>query len=111
MSARRRSSGIGLAIACNLLVFLVLMGLGAAQFKGKPDDALVVDLMPAPPAQAPPAAKAETVTQSEKPKSRPIKPPIQIPIAKPLPMLLMTKEEYAAADIRNLGHADTEGLH
>ena len=108
MSARRRSSGIGLAVAFNLLIFLVLMGLGAAQFRGKPDDALVVDLMSAPPAEAPPAAHPEKVTQAVKPKVPPIKPPIRIPIVKPLPMLMMTKEEYAAADIRNLGHAKGE---
>jgi protein TonB len=96
---------LGLALAANLLIFLVLMGLGAAKFKGKPDDALVVGLMSAQPAEAPSSAQPDKVSQTVMPKVPPIKPPIQIPIAKPLDMLELTHEEFAAADIRNLGHA------
>jgi len=107
-SARRRGSGLGLAIAINLAIFLVLMGLGAAQFRGKPDDALVVDLQAAPPAEAPPAAQAKSVTRKVKPKVPPIKPPIKLPVKKTLDMIELTKEEFAAADIRNLGHAKGE---
>jgi protein TonB len=81
------------------------MSLGAAQFRGKPDDALVVDLESAPPAEAPPATQTEKAAPAAKPRVPPIKPPIRIPIAKPLDMIEMTKEEYAASDIRNLGHA------
>jgi protein TonB len=101
-----RGSGLGLAIAFNLLIFLVLLTLGAAQFQKKPDDVLVVDMTSSPSASPPPpAAKAEKTNLAVKPKVPPIKPPIQIPIAKPLPMLELTREEFAAADIRNLGHA------
>ena len=109
-TARRRGSGLALAVAVNLLIFLVLMGLGAAQFKKKPDDVLVVDMMSSPSASPPPAAQAEKVAETAKPRVPPIKPPIQIPIAKPLDMIELTREEYAAADIRNLGHAKGDNL-
>ena len=81
------------------------MTLGAAQFSRKPDDVLVVDMASAPSAPAAPAAQSQKRAQTAKPKVPPINPPIQIPIAKPLDMIEMTKEEYAATDIRNLGHA------
>jgi protein TonB len=39
----------------------------------------------------------------------PIKPPIQLPVVKPLDMIELTREEYAASDIRNLGHVNGAG--
>jgi len=109
-TATRRGSGLGLAIAINLLIFLVLMTLGAAEFTKKPDDVLVVDMVSSRSASAPLALQAEKATERTKPKVPRIKPPpIQIPIAKPLAFVPLTKEEYAASDIRNLGHAPGEG--
>ena len=104
-SVRRRGSGFGLALAINLVIFLVLMGLGAAQFEKKPDEVIVVDMMSSPPAAAPSVSQAAKVTEKVRPKVPPIKPPIQLPVVKPLDMIEMTKEEYAATDIRDLGHA------
>jgi len=81
------------------------MGLGAARFEKKPDEVIVVDMMSSPPAAAPSASQAAKVTEKVRPKVPPIKPPIQLPVVKPLDMIEMTKEEYAATDIRDLGHA------
>ncbi len=108
-SVRRRGSGFGLALVINLVIFLVLMGLGAAQFEKKPEDVIVVDMMSSPEAAAPPASEAAKISEKVRPKVPPIKPPIELPVVKPLDMIEMTPEEYAATDIRNLGHAKGEG--
>jgi protein TonB len=104
-TARRRGSGLGLAIGINLLIFLVLMGLGASQFRPtKPEQVLVVDMMSSENKAAAPAAKASKISEKVRPKVPPIKPP-PYKVPKPLQMLELTHEELAAADIRNLGHA------
>lgn len=109
-TVRHRGSGLGLALAINFIIFLVLMGLGAAQFeRQKPDEVLVVDMMSSRQAAAPPATRAEKVTEKLRPKVPPIKPPIQLPVVKPLDMIELTREEYAASDIRNLGHVNGAG--
>lgn len=105
---RRRGSGLGLALAANLLVLLVLLGLGATQnLPRKPGDALIVDLIPSPEDSAPPQGKTAELSEKARPPVPPVKPH---PVKRPLDMLVMTKEEFAAADIRNLSRAaDSSG--
>lgn len=110
----RRGSGLGLALAANLLILLVLLGLGASQYRPKtPGDTLVVDLIRSPQESPPPLGKATETSQKVPPKAVPVKPPP--PIERPLDMLVLSREEFAAADIRNLsraaeasGHADND---
>jgi len=113
----RRVSGAALALGFNLLLLFVLMGIGA--FSPEPpkpmSSALVVDLLP----------ESHSVEQEEveelpaPPKPQPAqtvsKPPPIPPITSPIPpvapalskpnFLEMSKEEMAAADIRNLPKA------
>lgn len=100
--AKRRGSGLGLALAANLLLLLVLLGLGAPQNRPKTaGDALVVDLLPSREQSPPAAGKAPQLAEMERPPIPPVKPP-PYKVKQPLDLLIMTKEEFAAADIRNL---------
>jgi protein TonB len=108
---RRRASGLALALAVNLLLLLVLLGIGGYLPKPqKPSRALFVDLLPeshdSSPAKA--VVKPRAVTRPvppKPPKTPPLKSPIPAKI--PLPMIEMSKDEMAAADIRNLPKADS----
>ena len=106
-SLRGRGSGLGLALGVTLVIILVLLGAGAAQFRPRmPGTALVVDLLPSPEEEsAAPAKAAESVTQP-RPKVAPAKPPLAIP--RPLDMLVLTREEYAASDISKLARKPGE---
>jgi protein TonB len=106
---------MGLAVGVNLLLLLALLTLGIRPSPpNKPSSALTVDLIPesAPAASEP--TKAEVVRKAtpptkEKPRLKP--PPIVLPAKptiqpdKPLEMIEMSKEELAAADVRNLPKA------
>jgi len=113
---RRRASGFALALAVNLLLLLVLRGLGVLPpLPQAPSRALVVDLVPESTRPAAPPSKPARVKPRE--ATRPIPPrrrPPQIPALKspipplrPLNMIEMTREEFAAADVRNLPKAGT----
>jgi periplasmic protein TonB len=100
-TAGRRGSGLGLALAANLLILFVLLGLGAAKYRPRnAGDALVVDLLPSPAESAPPAGKTAELTQKRRPPPPPAAPPYRV--KQPLDLLVMTKEEFAAADISKL---------
>jgi periplasmic protein TonB len=110
----RRASGAALAIGVNLLLLLVLLGIGAMQEERKPPSrALVVDLLPeahdaaARPSKA--AVAKPRVASKAVPKPPriilPSKPTIAQPARKPLDMIEMSKEEMAAADIGKLPKA------
>lgn len=108
-SLRRRATGFALAIAVNLLLLLVMRGLGVL-----PDTvltstrALVVDLLPrSDDAESKPAKAAEKpreVVPVPRPPRLPKAPRIRSPIPplRPLDMIEMSSEEMAAADLRNL---------
>lgn len=113
---RRRASGFALALAVNLALLLVLMGLGKFAPVGPPPRrGLVVDLLPeSRKAEAPAKVRVEQKT-AEHPRAAPQRkpPPIVVPanptIALPppppspaTPWIEMTKEEMAAADIGQL---------
>jgi periplasmic protein TonB len=110
---RRRASGLGLALAVNLLLLFVLLGIGRfAPVAQKASQATVVDLIPESHSAAPPAAKPDAVRQPTHPaEARPLPkpPPIVLPskpaIAPPATApawIEMSKDELAAADISNL---------
>lgn len=119
---RRRASGLALALAVNLGLLLVLLGIGKfAPVAQKASRALVVDLMPeSQRAEAP--AKTETAHETAKQaeakqdlKPPPIVLPAKPTIAAPQPdkspsFIEMSHDELAAADISNLPKAgDGEG--
>lgn len=108
---RRRTIGLALALAVNLLLLLALLTLGkfAPEVK-KVGQALVVDLVPQ-------SRKQQTATHQ--PISRPtvkpppvvlpVKPTIIPPPQKPLPILKMSKQDMAAGDIGNLPKSAADG--
>ncbi|HKC02362.1 MAG TPA: hypothetical protein VKC17_03565 [Sphingomicrobium sp.] len=105
---RRRASGLALALGVNFLLLLVLLTLGVIPLpEREPSQATIVDLLPESHAEAakPAALKPRQVMQ---PIHQPRKmPPIKSPIPPkvPLPLLEMSSEEMAAADISKLGGA------
>jgi hypothetical protein len=105
---------MALALGVNLLLLLVLLGLGVVPLpEKKPSRALIVDLIPEShdAAAQPSPSKAKPRTTAEtKPVPKP--PPIILPVKptirqpdKPLDMVEMSKDELAAADIRNVPKA------
>jgi protein TonB len=112
---QRRASGLALALGVNLLLLLVLLGLGVRpQPPKKASTPLTVDLLP----ESAPTASQQTKTNTtnkprpvteEKPTLKP--PPIVLPAKptiqsdRPLELIEMSKEELAAADVRNLPKA------
>jgi len=105
---RRRASGFALALGVNFLLLLVLLTLGVIALpQQEPSTATIVDLLPeshdtaAKPAAAQPRRVTQPIHQPR--KLPPIKSPI--PAKVPLPLLEMSSEEMAAADISKLGSA------
>ncbi|MEO6581802.1 MAG: hypothetical protein ABIN68_03215, partial [Sphingomicrobium sp.] len=111
---RRRATGFALAIAVNLLVLLVMRGLGGLpELARVTSRALVVDLLPrADDSPAKPDTAPEAKLQQAEPVPRPpraIKVPrlkSPIPPLRPLDMIEMTREEFAAADVGKLPKGD-----
>ena len=116
---QRRASGLALAVAVNAGLVIVLWGMGkfAPEVK-KASQALVVDLLPESHSAAAPAetqvAQKPLAHSETKPVIKP--PPIVLPAKptiavppmppeKPSPWIEMSKDELAAADIRNLPKA------
>ena len=111
---QRRASGLALAIGVNVVLILVLLGMSKfAPMAQKASQTLTVDLLPE-------SQSAASHEQKNKPLDRPrekshpvIKPPpITLPVKPtiaPPPTsqswIEMTKEEMAAADVRNLPKA------
>jgi protein TonB len=126
---RRRASGLALALSVNLGLLFVLLTLGQFSPEAKKASrALVVDLLPESHSEAPSQTRGaqKPIVRSE-PRTTPLpKPPIVLP-AKPTiavppptpaptqdkswPLIPMSKEDMAAADISNLpkGAAESAG--
>lgn len=116
---RRRLSGFALALGVNLGLVLVLLTLGIVPApERKPSNATIVDLMPEShdsQRQAERKAPARQPLAETRPLPKP--PPIVLPVKptiapsptadKPLQMIEMTKEEYAASDVGKLPKAGT----
>lgn len=106
---RRRTIGLALALAVNLLLLLALLTLGKfAPDIRKVGQALSIDLIPQ-------HQKRETATNPiSKPAVKPppvvlpVKPTIAPPPVKRTPIVQMSKEEMAAGDIRNLPKAGSD---
>jgi protein TonB len=99
---------MALALCVNLGLLLVLLRLGIIPL---PDDqpfstALVVDLQPESHSvrERAAAAKPQPVTRPVPKRPKPVTPPITSPIPSPhpLPWIEMSRDELAAADLRNI---------
>jgi protein TonB len=109
----RRASGFGLALGLNLLLLFLLLGLGVRiQLPKGGSSALVVDLIPQAERGEVKQDRPKPVTQHDaRPVPKP--PPIVLPakptitVEKPLPMIELSHEEYAPADVRALPKSAT----
>jgi periplasmic protein TonB len=110
---KRRASGLALALAVNLGLLFILLGLGrVAPVAEKASQALVVDLIPeSRRAEAPTRAKVQRKSvEHPRPKPPPIvlpaKPTISVPPPPPptktVELVELSKEDMAAGDIGNL---------
>ena len=114
---RRRATGLALALGINLLLLFLIIGMSKfAPIARKASQALTVDLLP----ESRPAAQKQeeeknkpVVRQRVKPRPVPKPPPIVLPVRptitpppSPQPWVEMTKDEMAAADVRNLPKAE-----
>jgi protein TonB len=111
---RRRASGFALALGLNLLLLFLLLGLGVRLHPPKKGSGalVVVDLVPQPENSKTKAEPSKPVAQPRKrpvPKPPPIVLPVKptITVEKPLPMIELTHEDYAAADVRALPKSAT----
>lgn len=105
---RRRAAGFALAVAVNVLLLLVMRGLGVLPSAAlAPSRALVVTLVPQPNETTQPARaeiKPRKVVPVPRPPRLPQAPRLHSPIPPlhPLDMIEMSHDELAAADLRNL---------
>ncbi len=110
---RRRATGFALAIGINVGLILILLTLGVIPLpEKKPSDATIVDLIPESHSKA--AAPAHA---SAKPLPKP--PPIILPVKptirpsptqpkKAPPLIELSHDEMASADLRNVSPGDSE---
>lgn len=109
-SPRSRATSLALAAAANIIILIALLSLNAPplkrpEFKG---GATLLDLRPDA-ATAPKVQKTRAPTEQRAsaapPPPRPLPPvkPAPLPSSNPLPFIVLTKEEFAAADISRLG--------
>lgn len=111
---RRRASGLALALGVNLLLLLALLGIGA--FRPTPpamSSAIIVDMLPQSNERAAAtAAERKLPKPLERVRPKPPRPPRMplikspIPSKRPLDMIELTPEEFAAADIAKLPKAE-----
>lgn len=111
---QRRASGLALAVGINLLLLFLILGMSKfAPVAQKVSQTLSIDLLPE---SRPAAHKQEENKPIERPRLKPHPvpkpPPIILPVKPtiapptPQPWIEMTKEEMAAADVRNLPKAE-----
>ena len=108
---RQRALIIGLTLLAETLFLLMLLGLGPASWSERKDKSTPTEVVFVPEAAAPVPDKAAPEAASKATKQKPVErvPPIPpSPLAKS-PYLKLTREEYAAADISNLGSAGGQG--
>jgi protein TonB len=108
-------SGFGLALGINLLLLLVLWGLGVVRSDRRPpSSAIIVDMLPeshsaASPEQSKAVAHQNRTTNRRTPKPPPIRLPVRPTIAPPpspaeksQPWIEMNHDQLASADLRNI---------
>ena len=112
---RRRASGLALALGINLLLLLALLGIGKfVPMAQRASETVTIDLLP---------SSKDAASKNEQQQQKPVErrqrkaaprlkpPPIVIPSKPtitpptPQPWIEMTKEDMAAADVRNLPKA------
>ena len=117
---QRRLSGLGLAAAVNLLLLLVLMGLGIVEAPKRPNStATTIDLIPESHSAASTQPKRAVARQTSTATKRPLPkaPPIVLPAKptitppsppneKPQPWIEMSHDQLASADLRNIASSD-----
>ena len=119
-SRSRRLAALTVAILLELLLIAVLLGLGAGQSSRPPTkDALTVSLIPNVSEEPTPEVarrqepeEAEAPATSVKAPLAPPKPIVKLPTpagSPPLPILVLSKEDLAAADISKLGTRGVPG--
>lgn len=87
------------------MIIFVLLGIGGSQQqRKKPSETLVVDLL-ASPKESPSRASKSASNSDRVPPKPPPKAPLPPPVARPLDMLILSKEEFAAADISKLSRS------
>lgn len=108
---RRRATSLGLAVGLNLLILIALLGIGgrhepAPEFKG---GTVLIDLGRETPevartkvARAQPAARPRTAPHPPAAERPPVERP-PMPSRNPLPLVYLSKDELASADIAKLG--------
>ena len=105
---RRRLSGLGLALAVNLLLLLALLTLGVVSLpQPKSPPALVIDLVASDSDAAPQRAKAAPEKARNPARPVPRRPTIvpeapKLPNLHPTDLIEMSSDELAAADISKL---------
>ena len=113
---QRRASGFALAVGANLLLLLVLLGLGVIPAPKQPTStAIIVDMVPeshsAASSEPTKAIARQTRTATNRPVPKP--PPIILPVKptitpppppaeKPQPWIEMSHDQLASADLRNI---------
>lgn len=117
----RRASGLGLALGVNLLILLALLTLGVRIVPRAPSEAIVVDMLPrseeeAAAKKSAPTPEPKQVTPRQPPPPQAVVPPpiVQLPPRpalpdKPLEMIIVTPQEYAASDIGKMPKAADAG--
>jgi protein TonB len=116
---RRRASGLALALGINLLLLLALLGLGVRPPKPQKTSGTLVFNLPADSESRPaaqPRKREVEQKQVERTEAKPAlkPPPIVLPAKptiqpdRPLEMIEMSKEDYAAADIGKLPKASAD---
>ena len=106
---QRRLTGLGMALAVNLVLLLILLTLGVLPVKlPKAERGLVVDLLPSPapsPSQSPSrAAKTEQETPRPVQAKRAARVPDtpKMPTRNPINLIEMSAADFAASDISKL---------
>lgn len=106
---QRRLAGLGMALAVNLVLLLILLTLGVLPVKlPKAERGLVVDLLPSPapsPSQSPSrAAKTEQETPRPVQAKRAARVPDtpKMPTRNPINLIEMSAADFAASDISKL---------
>ena len=110
----RRASGLGLALGVNLLIVLALLTLGVRLPLTRGSDVTVVDIFPPsrdaaePEPAAPQKPKSLTAPSPRKPVLPPpiVPPAVPKELTRPLDMIIVTPQEYAASDIGKMPKAE-----
>jgi protein TonB len=107
----RRASGLALAVAINLGLLFLILGMGKfAPIAKRASETLTVELLPEAKRENQKTEQLQQVHEQTPRQPKLKKPPIVLPsrpTITPLPWIEMSKEEYAATDISKMAKAAT----